>query len=141
MSQSIRPDILKGWPIVVIDDEPDSLEVARFILAYYGATVHTASHGQEGLAVLRKAQPYFALCDLSMPIMDGWTVIREVKSDPLLHKLPIIALTAHALLGDRERVIAAGFYHYMSKPLSVSTLMQQLMLVLMGIPHLQKALS
>ncbi len=79
MTNSIPRDLLNGWTIVVIDDEPDSLEVARYILKYYGATVHTAVNGQQGVALVSQVRPRFVISDLSMPKMDGWGFLEALR--------------------------------------------------------------
>src|SRR5262245_53717557 len=93
-------DLLKGWDIVVIDDEEDSLMVAKLILDEYGANTHTASNGEEGVRLIRDVHPRFVISDLSMPTLDGWGVINKMQSDPVLKNIPVIALTAHAMVGD-----------------------------------------
>src|SRR5690606_32880896 len=103
MSTPIRRDILQGWEVVVIDDEPDSLEVASRILRFYGANVYTASNGKEGLELIRHHRPKFVISDLSMPVMDGWEMLFEIQQDRHIAQIPIIALTAHAMMGDRTR--------------------------------------
>ncbi|MEO1165161.1 MAG: response regulator [Chloroflexota bacterium] len=137
----IPPDLLQGWDVVVIDDEPDSLEVARYILDFYGATVHTANNGREGVAVVEKVNPRFVISDLSMPEMDGWEFLKELKSTAYTKDIPVIALTAHAMRGDRERAIAMGFHNYLTKPLTATTFMDQLLVLLMDIPQLAEHLT
>lgn len=137
----IPRDLLKGWDIVVIDDEEDSLLVARVILVAYGAKLHTAQNGQEGLELIRTVRPRFAISDLSMPVMDGWGLIQEMKKDRTLADIPVIALTAHAMLGDRERAISAGFHNYLIKPLTVESFMQDLVKLIVDIPVLAQALN
>jgi len=134
-------DLLKGWDIVVIDDEEDSLMVAQFILDEYGANTHTASDGEEGLALIRSVMPKFVISDLSMPVMDGWGLINGMHSDPTLSDIPVIALTAHAMLGDRERAITVGFHNYLTKPLTVETFIQDLVNLLIDIPLLANELN
>lgn len=134
-------DLLKGWDIVVIDDEEDSLLVAQVILDEYGANTHTASNGQEGLAIIREVKPKFIISDLSMPVLDGWGVIHTMQSDPVLKEIPVIALTAHAMVGDRERAVAVGFHNYLTKPLTVETFIQDLVNLLVDIPILADALN
>ncbi len=134
-------DLLKGWDIVVIDDEEDSLLVAQIILDEYGANTHTASNGQEGLAVIRKVRPKFVISDLSMPVLDGWGLISAMKNDPGLKDVPMIALTAHAMVGDRERAVAVGFHNYLTKPLTVETFIQDLVNLLVDIPELANDLN
>jgi CheY-like chemotaxis protein len=141
MNGKIPPDLLKGWDIVVVDDEPDSLEVARFILDFYGANVHTAVNGQEGVALIGQVIPRFIISDLSMPHMDGWELLRAVRSNPHTMHIPVIALTAHAMRGDRERAIAAGFHNYLTKPLTANTFMDELLTLLLAIPQLSEHLA
>ncbi len=134
-------DLLAGWDIVVIDDEPDSLEVARFILDFYGANVHTASGGKEGLELVDRIHPRFVISDLSMPEMDGWEFLKELRERAENREIPVIALTAHAMRGDRERAIAAGFHNYLTKPLTATTFIDQLLALLLDIPQLAEHLS
>ncbi|MBZ0286698.1 MAG: response regulator [Anaerolineae bacterium] len=137
----IPANLLEGWDIVVLEDEQDSLEVAEIILSEYGATVHTASNGKEGLEIVRRAKPRFVISDLSMPVMDGWGFISGMKADSMLTQIPVIALTAHAMVGDRERAIAAGFHNYLTKPLTVDTFMADLVGLLIDIPSLAESLN
>lgn len=139
--QHIPGDLLVGWDIVVIDDEEDSLMVAEVILLEYGANVYTANNGKAGLEVVRQARPRFVISDLSMPIMDGWGFIFEMKADRALQDIPVIALTAHAMIGDRERAVSAGFHNYLTKPLTVDTFMADLVRLLIDIPELVQHLN
>lgn len=139
---NIPMDLLAGWKIVVVDDEPDSLEVARFILNFYGADVHTATNGQDGLAVVESVMPRFIISDLSMPMMDGWGFLEALRASASgAADIPVIALTAHAMRGDRERALAAGFHNYLTKPLTATTFMDELLKLLLDIPELSEYLS
>ncbi len=138
---AIPADLLANWDIVVIDDEPDSLEVAEIILDAYGANVHTGTNGAEGLEQIKKVHPLFVISDISMPIMDGWGLIHELKNDRTLMDIPAIALTAHAMVGDRERAITAGFHNYLTKPLTAETFIYDLLKLLMDIPELAEHLN
>ena len=112
-------DITKAaaqWTVLIVDDEPDNLTVPKEVLSFYGATVHTAEDGVEALQLLETITPTFILLDLSMPKMDGWETIKHIRADPKTAHIPIIALTAHAMSGDKERVEAAGFSGYIAKP-------------------------
>jgi CheY-like chemotaxis protein len=141
MSQQIRRDILQGWDVVVVDDEPDSLEVATRILRHYGAMVHAGANGEEGLNLIKKVRPRFVISDLSMPGMDGWALLYELHQDRFFAEIPVIALTAHAMLGDRERAIQAGFQNYLTKPLTPATFMRDLLTLLMDVPKFKAELS
>jgi len=134
-------DLLKSWDIVVIDDEEDSLMVAQVILDEYGAHTHTATNGEEGLTVIRSVKPKFVISDLSMPVLDGWGLIAKMQGEPVLKDIPTIALTAHAMIGDRERAVAAGFHNYLTKPLTVETFIQDLVKLLVDIPTLADELN
>ena len=134
-------DLLTGWDIVVIDDEEDSLMVAQVILDEYGANTHTGTNGEEGLSLIRTVRPKLVISDLSMPVLDGWGLINKMKSDPALKDIPAIALTAHAMVGDRERAIAVGFHNYLTKPLTVETFIQDLVNLLVDIPGLANELN
>ncbi|MEM9951685.1 MAG: response regulator [Chloroflexota bacterium] len=134
-------DLLAGWDVIIIDDEPDSLEVARYILDFYGANVHTATNGREGVVLVEKIRPRFVISDLSMPEMDGWEFLNELQSTVYTRDIPVIALTAHAMKGDRERAIAKGFHNYLTKPLTATTFMDELLVLLLDIPQLSEHLS
>jgi CheY-like chemotaxis protein len=127
--------------VVIIDDEPDSLAVASFILGFYGARVRTADNGQGGLKLVQSIKPKFVITDLSMPEMDGWEFLSQLRTDTGTQDIPVIALTAHAMKGDRERVLTAGFDSYLTKPLSANTFIQQLVEILGSIPLLSDQLK
>ncbi len=133
---TVPRDVLLNWDVLVVDDEPDSLEVASHILRYYGANVIVAENGQAGLDAVRAKRPKLIISDLSMPVMDGWGFIATLKRDRATMDIPAIALTAHAMLGDRERAISAGFHNYLSKPLTPATFMKDLLRLLVDIPEL-----
>jgi two-component system, cell cycle response regulator DivK len=119
--------VIAGWVVLIIDDEPDSLEVARRVLTFQGATVYTASNGVEGLEIARSVRPSFILSDISMPVMDGWEFMHHLKEDVEMASIPVVALTAHAMPGDKERILKAGFYSYLTKPLSPMSFLQDLL--------------
>ena len=112
--------------ILVIEDTPELLELLAIILRAAGHEAITASNGVEGLTAARSEPPDLILADLEMPLMDGFELLRQLKADPRLSSRPVIALTACAMLGDRERVLAAGFSGYLSKPIRAKDLMPQI---------------
>lgn len=118
-------DQFKGWVVLVVDDEPDSLEVASRWLKLAGATVLTANNGRDGLAVATEHLPRFILADLTMPVMDGWEMLYEVKQNPLTEHIPVIALTAHALSGIKAQTLQAGFVDHIAKPLNPHKFIEQ----------------
>jgi len=141
MLNIIPENLIEGWTIVVVDDEDDSLMVAEVILQAYGATVYTGVNGKEGFEVIQRVKPRLVISDLSMPVLDGWGLISLLKGNRAYHDLPVIALTAHAMIGDRERAIANGFHDYLTKPLTVDSFMGNLLNLLLDIPELVEFLN
>lgn len=112
--------------ILVIEDNAMNLALMTYVLEAFGCTVLSAPDGLRGMAVIREARPDLVLCDIQMPLMDGYAVAREMKQDRATAAIPLIAVTASAMLGDRERMIEAGFDGYLSKPIDPATLMNDL---------------
>ena len=137
IDKNVPRNSLTNWVVVVVDDDPLSLIVAGTILTYHGAKVHKALDGDEALTLIRKVHPSFVISDLSMPGMDGWTLLAELKKDRATADIPVIALTAHAMMGDRQKAIAAGFHNYLTKPLTPATFIRDLLKVLENIPELK----
>ncbi len=113
----------KTWQVLVVDDEPDNLELVVETLGFHGATLQSAQNGLIALETLKGFEPNLILLDLSMPELDGWELHRRIRADSKLAAVPVIAITAHAMVGDRERAIEAGFDGYISKPINVVTLL------------------
>lgn len=128
------PVALSGWTALVVDDEEDSLDVARRLLIKAGARVITAANGKEALEQVHHHAPDFILSDLSMPEMDGWLLMQELNNNRSTLEIPVIALTAHAMAGDRERAIQAGFVNYITKPLEPDKFIHQLLAILVELP-------
>jgi two-component system cell cycle response regulator len=103
--------------ILVIEDNDENLELMTYLLQAFGHTTLTARDGEQGLAVARTETPDLILCDLQMPRLDGFGVVRELRRDARLFGLPVVAITAFAMRDDRERVLAAGFNGYLTKPI------------------------
>ena len=102
--------------IAVIEDNPDNRLLVRVILEpLYQVTEY--ENGFAALDGLPQAKPDLVLLDVSLPEMDGTEVLTRLRADPRLHDLPVIALTAHAMAGDREKYLAAGFDDYVAKPI------------------------
>jgi len=113
---------ISTWRVMIVDDEPDNLEVVAETLEFRGAEVKTAANGKEALAILEDFEANLILTDLSMPVMDGWVMRSHVKNSSKLAQTPIIALSAHAIAGDQDRALEAGFDGYMTKPINIRTL-------------------
>ena len=102
--------------IAVVEDNPDNRLLVRVILEpLYQVTEY--ENGFAALEGLPRERPDLVLLDVSLPEMDGTEVLRRLRADPCLRELPVIALTAHAMAGDREKYLAAGFDDYVSKPI------------------------
>jgi len=114
------------WQVMIVDDEPDNIEVVAETLEYWGAQVKTAENGKEALDVLESFSPNLILTDLSMPVMNGWELRSRVKSNPQLAYTPILAVSAHAIAGDQERALEAGFDGYLTKPINIHTLLDNI---------------
>lgn len=125
-------DQLRDWTILVVDDEPDSLEVASRWLRLSGAVTLTASNGREGLELLYAHQPDCVIADLSMPEIDGWELLYIMHQDATLADIPVIALTAHVMDTVKERVDKVGFAAYISKPLNPDKFVIQVINILKG---------
>ena len=111
--------------VLLIEDNPANLDLMTYLLHAYGYTALAAEDGFKGLATARQETPDLIICDVQMPAMDGFEVARHVKSDPVLRTIPIVAVTALAMVGDRDRVLAAGFDGYIAKPINPETFVRQ----------------
>jgi two-component system cell cycle response regulator DivK len=112
--------------ILLIEDNPMSRDMLTRRLEKRGYQIVTAADGSEGIAVAAKQLPDVILMDMSLPGLDGWETTRELRSRPDTKQIPVIALTAHALAGDRERSLDAGCDEYETKPIELSTLVQKI---------------
>jgi CheY-like chemotaxis protein len=114
------------WRVLIVDDEPDNLRLVSDLLEFNGAKTSGVRDGMRGLQAIETFQPNLILLDLGMPQMDGWEVHRQMRTRPELDDVPIIALTALALPADAEKVHAAGFDGYVTKPFRVRALLDEL---------------
>jgi CheY-like chemotaxis protein len=116
----------RGKRVLVADDNPAGRELVRESLAEHVSSIIEAADGREALDKIRGARPDLVLLDIQMPEMDGYAVLREIRGDPALAGLRVVALTAFAMQGDRERALEAGFDDYLTKPVTVAQLKEQL---------------
>ena len=114
---------LRGSRLLLVEDNEMNQELALELLGNAGIEVVLARHGREALDILGR-DPDFdgVLMDCQMPVMDGYTATRQIRADPALAQLPVIALTSNAMAGDREKVLAAGMVDHIAKPLDVAAL-------------------
>jgi two-component system, cell cycle response regulator DivK len=108
--------------ILVVEDNKDNLTLILDLLESLDYATVVAGDGEQAMTLAREAPPELVLLDLSLPLMDGWTVARKLKDDTDLKHIPIIALSAHAMLGDKEKALEAGCDDYVSKPINIREL-------------------
>ncbi|MGB1287733.1 MAG: response regulator [Aggregatilineales bacterium] len=112
--------------ILIIEDNRDNMTLIVDVLQSLDYGVLEASDGEQGMTLAKDEIPDLILLDLSLPRMDGWTVARQLKAEASIQHIPIIALTAHAMVGDRERAIEAGCNDYIAKPIDLHVLAAKL---------------
>jgi CheY-like chemotaxis protein len=110
--------------ILVIEDNPTNLDLMTYLLKAFGHTVSAARAGEEGVRLALEEPFDLILCDIGLPGIDGLEVARRIRQAPALARVPLIAVTASAMVGDREHVLAAGFDAYISKPITPETFVQ-----------------
>ena len=115
-----------GTKVLVVDDNAAGREFVRESLKDHVSSLAEASNGREGLEKIRETRPDLVLLDIQMPEKDGYEVLREIRDDPALKGLRVVALTAFAMRDDRERALAAGFDDYLTKPVTAAQLKEQL---------------
>ena len=109
-------------PILIVDDNASNTKLLQFLLAAKGYEVRTAANAAEALATLAQWKPRLILMDLQLPGMDGLTLTRQIKANPALSDIPIIAATAYAMKGDEARAREAGCNGYITKPIDTRQL-------------------
>jgi two-component system cell cycle response regulator DivK len=112
--------------ILYVEDNEDNVYVLKSRLTRAGHTVLVASDGAQGVTMAAAEQPNLILMDLSLPVLDGWEATRRIKAAPETRHIPVIALTAHAMAGDREKAIAAGCDDFDTKPVEMSRLLDKI---------------
>lgn len=112
--------------ILVIEDNPANMELMTYLLKAHGYTLLTATDGESGLAVASGELPDLIICDVYLPQLDGYGVVRVLKRTPSLSGIPAIAVTALAMVGDRDKLIDAGFDGYISKPIEPETFVAEI---------------
>lgn len=116
--------------ILVIEDNPINLDLMTYTLSAFGHESLTATCGEQGLETARRERPDLILCDIQMPGMSGYEVVGLLKQDKELRDIPAVAVTAYAMVGDRDKALSAGFDDYVAKPidpLSLDTTIRKLL--------------
>lgn len=112
--------------ILIVDDTPANLKLLATLLTAQEYRVRPAPNGEHALASVQKEPPDLILLDIMMPEMDGYQTMREIRKDPKFRSLPILALTAKAMKGDREKCLEAGASDYIAKPVNTDQLLSLL---------------
>ena len=109
--------------ILYVEDNEDNIYMLKSRLSRAGYTVIVATDGAQGVALAASERPDLVLMDLSLPVLDGWEAARRIKAAPETSRIPIIALTAHAMPGDQEKALAAGCDDFDTKPVEMPRLL------------------
>ena len=112
--------------ILYVEDNDDNVYVVKSRLTRAGFTILIAADGAQGVAMASTEQPDLILMDLSLPVLDGWEATRRIKAAPETKHIPVVALTAHAMAGDREKALAAGCNDFDTKPIELPRLLQKI---------------
>jgi CheY-like chemotaxis protein len=112
--------------VLVVEDQKENLDLMVYLLRAFGHETVVARDGAEGVAAVTQDRPDLVVMDLQMPVMDGYQAASVIKADPAVSSIPLIAVTAYAMVGDRERIMAAGFDGYLTKPIDPQTFVREL---------------
>ncbi len=112
--------------ILYVEDNEDNVFMLKNRLARAGHTVIVATDGAQGVAMALSERPDMILMDLSLPVLDGWQATRQIKATPDTRHIPVIALTAHAMAGDREKALSAGCDDFDTKPVELPRLLAKI---------------
>lgn len=112
--------------VLIAEDNPVNRELLHELLVLRGYAVFEASDGQQALDLMEKTKPDILLIDLGMPVLDGFTLVSRIRADPRFSELPVLAVTAYAMRGDREKVLSLGFDGYLAKPIQATLLAKEL---------------
>ena len=113
---------MAGEPILIVDDNAVNLKLIKVLLAKEGYLIQTAGSAEEALKCLEASKPRLILMDIQLPGMDGLTLTRKLKDDPVTRDIRVVALTAYAMKGDEEKARAAGCDGYITKPIDTQAL-------------------
>jgi len=112
--------------VLIAEDNPVNRELLRELLETRGHSVTEASDGVEALKRIDESRPDILLLDLDMPILDGFATVRRIRENSTIAALPVLAVTAYAMQGDREKVLSSGFDGYLSKPIQSRLLFEEM---------------
>ncbi len=112
--------------VLLIEDNRPSLELMSYLLHAFGHTPIEARNGVDGLEILRTERPDLVVCDIDLPRLDGYSLAGQAKANPETREIPLVAVTALAMVGDRDRALRAGFDGFLTKPIEPETFVQEL---------------
>ncbi len=112
--------------VLIVEDNPANLELARYLLDAHGYPTFAAVDGEAGVRMFRETHPDVVLCDLQLPLIDGYEVLSKIRNDPVLGDTIVIAVTAFSMPDDRTKAFSAGFDGYIPKPIEPTTFVQQI---------------
>lgn len=112
--------------ILIIEDDSSSRELAKYLMEAAGYATLTAEEGRSGVRLALQADPDLVICDLQMPVMNGYDVVRCLLDNPAWRRVPLIAVTAFSMSGDRESALAAGFDDHITKPIAPESFVAQI---------------
>jgi CheY-like chemotaxis protein len=112
--------------ILIAEDNAVNRELLRELLDMRGYTVVEACDGEEALRMIEQTQPDLLLLDIGMPLLDGFGVVSKIRENPRMATLPVVAVTAYAMQGDREKILTSKFDGYLSKPVNARALAEEL---------------
>jgi CheY-like chemotaxis protein len=115
-----------------VEDNDDNIYVLKNRLMRAGHTVLVARDGAQGINMAQSEKPELILMDLSLPVIDGWEATRRLKAAPETQHIPVVALSAHAMAGDREKALEAGCDDFDTKPVDMPRLMQKILVLVPG---------
>jgi two-component system cell cycle response regulator DivK len=115
-----------GARILIAEDNEANLALVEYLLRAAGHETLSATDGAEAVSLVRQVPPDLVICDLQMPVLDGYAVLAQLREDPALRDVPVIALTAYSRRGDRTSVLVAGFDGYLSKPIDPEAFVAQI---------------
>jgi CheY-like chemotaxis protein len=118
--------------VLLIEDNPPSLDLMVYLLEHFGHTPICVRDGLAGLEAMRHERPDLVVCDIDLPKLDGYSLATRAKADAELRSIPLIAVTALAMVGDRDRAIRAGFDGYLPKPIEPETFVRDVEQFLAG---------
>ena len=109
--------------ILYVEDNDDNIFMLKNRLTRAGFAVVVATDGEQGVAMAKAEEPDLILMDLSLPVLDGWEATRRLKADPHTGRIPVLALSAHAMAGDRDKALQAGCDDFDTKPVDLQRLL------------------